>query len=71
MASYLIMALRFVMIAYWPNTVVLIVAQIMHAATFGAHHSASLKMLQTWFGGHLQARGKRFTPQFPMVLAGL
>ena len=58
MASYLIMALRFVMIAYWPNTVVLIVAQIMHAATFGAHHSASLKMLQTWFGGHLQARGQ-------------
>ena len=39
MASYLIMALRFVMIAYWPNTVVLIVAQIMHAATL-AHITA-------------------------------
>jgi PPP family 3-phenylpropionic acid transporter len=58
MASYLIMALRFVMIAYWPNTFVLIIAQVMHAATFGAHHSASLKMLQTWFAGHLQARGQ-------------
>lgn len=58
MASYLIMALRFVMIAYWPNTVVLIIAQVMHAATFGAHHSSSLKMLQTWFAGHLQARGQ-------------
>jgi PPP family 3-phenylpropionic acid transporter len=58
MASYLIMALRFMMIAYWPNTVALIIAQIMHAATFGAHHSASLKMLQKWFTGHLQARGQ-------------
>jgi len=29
----------------------LILAQVMHAATFGAHHSASIKMLQTGFKG--------------------
>jgi PPP family 3-phenylpropionic acid transporter len=44
--------------AYYPNVIVLVIAQLMHAATFGAHHSASIKMLQTWFSGPLQGRGQ-------------
>ncbi len=58
LAAYLIAILRFVLMAYWPNLIALIIAQLMHAATFGANHSASIKMLQTWFSGPLQARGQ-------------
>ena len=57
-AAYVLMALRFLLIAYWPSTAILFLAQLMHAATFGAHHSGSIKMLQTWFTGHSQARGQ-------------
>jgi len=58
LAAYLIAIIRFVLMAYWPNLIALIIAQLMHAATFGANHSASIKMLQTWFSGPLQARGQ-------------
>ena len=56
--AYLMMAVRFLIIAYLPHTMTLILAKLMHAATFGAHHSASLKMLQRWFSGAMQARGQ-------------
>ena len=58
LTAYLIATIRFALIAYLPELIVLVLAQIMHAATFGAHHSASIKMLQTWFKGPLQARGQ-------------
>ncbi len=38
--------------------IVLLVAQILHAATFGVHHSASVVIMQRWFSGPLQARGQ-------------
>ena len=38
--------------------VLLVIAQVLHAATFAAHHSASIITLQRWFGGRLQARGQ-------------
>jgi PPP family 3-phenylpropionic acid transporter len=37
--------------------VLLIIAQVLHAATFAAHHSASVITLQRWFTGSLQSRG--------------
>jgi PPP family 3-phenylpropionic acid transporter len=51
--------LRFAMIgagAAW--LAVLVVAQLLHAATFGAHHSASVMVMQRWFSGPLQGRGQ-------------
>jgi PPP family 3-phenylpropionic acid transporter len=36
----------------------LLIAQLLHAATFGAHHSASIITMQRWFSGALQARGQ-------------
>jgi PPP family 3-phenylpropionic acid transporter len=36
----------------------LVAAQLMHAATFALHHSASVQTMQRWFGGALQARGQ-------------
>lgn len=50
--------IRFILIAFFPLTGVLILAQIMHAGTFAAHHSAATKLLQRWFTGPLQARGQ-------------
>ena len=49
---------RFILIAFLPITPVLIFAQILHAGTFAAHHSAATKLLQRWFTGPFQARGQ-------------
>jgi PPP family 3-phenylpropionic acid transporter len=51
--------LRFAMIgagAAW--AAVLVLAQLLHAASFAAHHSASILTMQRWFAGPLQARGQ-------------
>ena len=50
---------RFLMIGWGAQSLaVLLVAQVLHAATFGVHHSASVATLQRWFAGPLQARGQ-------------
>lgn len=50
---------RFALIGAAPHTLaLLVVAQVMHAATFALHHSASVQTMQRWFGGALQARGQ-------------
>jgi PPP family 3-phenylpropionic acid transporter len=57
--SLLIAVVRFLMIGFGAESVVLLVlAQVLHAATFGVHHSASVATMQRWFAGHLQARGQ-------------
>ena len=62
LASLGIAVLRFIMIANVDGgqlgLLVLLIAQILHAATFGVHHSSSVMQLQRWFGGQLQARGQ-------------
>ncbi|WP_432377544.1 MFS transporter [Duganella sp. P38] len=51
--------LRFLMIGLGSHVLwLLIVAQVMHAATFALHHSSSVMSLQRWFAGPLQARGQ-------------
>lgn len=67
---YLMTAIRFALIAYLPITPILVVAQLMHSGTFAAHHSGSLKMLQTWFTGHSQARGQALHTSVSYGLGG-
>ncbi|NRR33527.1 MFS transporter [Oxalobacteraceae bacterium] len=51
--------LRFVMIGAGSHLLwLLVAAQLLHAATFALHHSASVMTLQRWFSGPLQARGQ-------------
>ena len=51
--------LRFAMIGAGAQSLALLVAaQLMHAATFALHHSASVQTMQRWFSGPLQARGQ-------------
>jgi PPP family 3-phenylpropionic acid transporter len=57
--SLAVAVLRFLLIGFGAESlVVLLLAQVLHAATFGAHHSASVATLQRWFSGPLQARGQ-------------
>ncbi|CAN7301537.1 MFS transporter [Pseudoduganella sp. LjRoot289] len=50
---------RFAMIgggAHW--LALLVLAQLLHSATFALHHSSSVLAMQRWFSGPLQARGQ-------------
>jgi PPP family 3-phenylpropionic acid transporter len=59
MASFAVAVLRFAAIGFGPGWLaVLVLAQLLHAFTFAAHHCASITAMQRWFGGALQARGQ-------------
>jgi MFS transporter, PPP family, 3-phenylpropionic acid transporter len=50
---------RFGMIGWGVDSlVVLLVAQILHGATFGAYHASAVATVNLWFGGRHQARGQ-------------
>lgn len=70
-ASLLIAVVRFLMIGLGAESLfILLVAQVLHAATFGVHHSASVAMLQRWFSGSLQARGQALFTSISYGLGG-
>lgn len=70
-ASLLIAVVRFLMIGFGAQSLfVLLVAQVLHAATFGVHHSASVVTLQRWFSGPLQARGQALFTSISYGLGG-
>ncbi|WP_281741483.1 MFS transporter [Polynucleobacter yangtzensis] len=69
-AAFGIGVIRFILIAFLPITSVLIVAQLMHAGTFAAHHSAATKLLQHWFMGPVQARGQALMATISYGLGG-
>lgn len=59
LASLVLAVVRFLVIGFGAESVVLLLlAQVLHAATFGVHHSASIATMQRWFAGPLQARGQ-------------
>ena len=51
--------LRFAMIGWGVESLtLLVVAQLMHGATFGAYHAAAIAAVNQWFPGKLQSRGQ-------------
>jgi len=57
--SYAVTAVRFLMIAFSEGSlVVILLAQLLHAVTFGVHHSASMSLIRNWFPERAQARGQ-------------
>jgi len=59
LASLLIAVVRFLILGFQGHSLAwLLGAQILHAATFGTHHSASVMRMQNWFAGPLQASGQ-------------
>ncbi|TFW09998.1 MFS transporter [Oxalobacteraceae bacterium OM1] len=70
-ASLVIAVARFLLIGLGAASVwLLLIAQLMHAATFAAHHSASIATLQRWFSGPLQARGQALFTSISYGLGG-
>lgn len=71
LASLLIAIVRFLIIGMGAQSLMLLLlAQVLHAATFGAHHSASIATLQRWFSGPLQARGQALFTSISYGLGG-
>lgn len=71
LACFGLATVRFLLIGYGGTSMVVLVgAQILHAATFAAHHSSSLKLLQRWFAGPLQARGQALFTSVSYGLGG-
>lgn len=71
LASLLLAVIRFALIGWFAQSLAwLLFAQILHAATFGAHHSASVASLQRWFAGPLQARGQALYTSISYGLGG-
>jgi PPP family 3-phenylpropionic acid transporter len=69
--SLLAAVVRFCMIGLCAQSLIwLLIAQVLHAATFGVHHSASVATLQRWFSGPLQARGQAIYTSISYGLGG-
>lgn len=57
--SFTCAAFRFVAIGWGVGSLlVLVVAQVLHGATFGAYHAAAIAAVNQWFPGKLQSRGQ-------------
>ncbi len=68
--SFVIGVIRFAAIAYIPEFWPLLIAQLLHAFTFAAHHSASVRLMQDWFKGATQARGQALYTSISYGLGG-
>ncbi|MBI5613053.1 MAG: MFS transporter [Gammaproteobacteria bacterium] len=59
LASFLAAALRWWLIGHYPESLaILILAQALHAATFGSFHAAAMQMVHRFFVGRHQYRGQ-------------
>jgi PPP family 3-phenylpropionic acid transporter len=59
LACFLLAALRFLLIGWAPGFIgLLVVAQLLHGASFGAHHAATMAALNRWFAAGQQARAQ-------------
>lgn len=57
--SLALAAVRWLMIGYLPDSLFwLLVAQLLHAATFGTFHAAAIHLVHHYFRGKLQGRGQ-------------
>ena len=69
--SYAVTAIRFLMIAFSGGSIwVIVLAQLLHAVTFGVHHSASMSLIRQWFPAQAQARGQAFYTMASYGLGG-
>lgn len=59
LASFALAALRWVLLgAFAEHMVILLVVQVMHAATFGSFHAAAIHFVQRSFGARQQGQGQ-------------
>ncbi|MHB8454867.1 MAG: MFS transporter [Acidiferrobacterales bacterium] len=59
LASFLLAAVRWLLIGYFPDHLgLLVLAQTLHAATFGAFHATAMQLIYRFFTGRHQHRGQ-------------
>ena len=59
LASLLLAVLRWLLIGLFPEHLsVMLLAQILHAATFGVYHAAAIQLIHTYFKGKHQGKGQ-------------
>ncbi|MDH3326921.1 MAG: MFS transporter [Gammaproteobacteria bacterium] len=59
MVALALTAIRWVLIGHYADSaVVLLLAQLLHAASFGVYHAASIHLVHEFFPGSLQGRGQ-------------
>jgi PPP family 3-phenylpropionic acid transporter len=59
LGSIAMATLRWMLIGYFPdNLAILVFAQVLHAATFGAYHASAVEMVHKFFRGTHQIRGQ-------------
>ncbi|MGD8483533.1 MAG: MFS transporter [Thioalkalispiraceae bacterium] len=59
MLSLVLAAIRWVVIGFLPeNLTVMIFAQLLHAASFGVYHAASIQLIHQYFTGKHQGKGQ-------------
>lgn len=59
LASFACAVARFLMIGSGVGSLpVILAAQVLHGATFGAYHASAVAAINRWFGGRHQARGQ-------------
>lgn len=57
--SFMLASLRWMLIAYGVSSIyVLILAQCLHAASFGIYHATAIQIIHTYFTGRMQGRGQ-------------
>ncbi len=57
--SFACAVLRFVLIGWGADSLaILLFAQLLHGATFGAYHAAAIAIVNLWFPGRLQSKGQ-------------
>ncbi len=70
-ASFGLAATRFVIIAWYADSLLLLLfAQTLHAASFGSFHAAALGYVHRFFRGRHQARGQAIYTSFTFGLGG-
>lgn len=71
LASFLAATVRWLLIGYYPDSLtVLIFAQILHAATFGSFHAASMQTVYHFFVGRHKYRGQAIYGSVSFGLGG-
>jgi PPP family 3-phenylpropionic acid transporter len=72
LASFAAAVLRFVLIGWWADVLlVILLAQLLHGLTFGVYHVSAVAAVNRWFPGRCQARGQALYSSISFGAGGL
>ncbi len=71
MTSFLLAAIRWLLIGHYPESLsILVLAQALHAATFGSFHATAMQLVHRFFTGKHQYRGQAIYGSFSFGVGG-